>query len=95
MAEAGWQPSTEAACDNDQIFGERFGPGAQGTLYLTLINDTTQAQSGMLTVNLEAMRKKAPQTARELVSGKTLEKVGGSFRVSLQAQEAAVIHFAE
>ncbi|MCS6863055.1 MAG: hypothetical protein NZT92_22345, partial [Abditibacteriales bacterium] len=85
IAEAGWQPVTEATCDNASIYLERFGPDASGAVYFTLLNDTAQPQSGEVTINT-ARALRATQ-ATELISGKTLPLMGGRFRVTLQPQE--------
>jgi len=48
VAEAGWHPETGAECDNPRIWVERFGPQSEGPVFLTLYNDTSEPQSGML-----------------------------------------------
>src|SRR5262249_55077269 len=88
IAEAGWQTVTEATCDNPKIYVERFGPDASGATYLTLLNDTAEAQSGEVAVNGAALKLTGTLTAQELISGKALTADGnGRFHVSLQSQE--------
>jgi hypothetical protein len=87
IAEAGWQPVTEATCDNPGIFAERFGPDAGGAVYLTLMNDTAEPQSGTVTVDAAALGLRGPLAAQELVSGKRLAADGMRFRVELRPQE--------
>jgi len=91
VAESGWQPVTEAACDNENIFVERFGPDASGAVFFTLFNDTAQAQTGTLRVNTAALGLKTRLNVRELISGETLRKSDAGWRASLQPQEVAVI----
>ena len=91
VAEAGWQPITHARWDNPRLFVERFGPGAGGTVYLTLFNDTAEPQSGALTVDIAALGFKAPPTARELLAGQQLDQAGPPWSLSLKPQEAKVI----
>jgi len=86
IAEAGWQPITEARCDNASIYLERFGPDASGAIYFTLLNDTAQPQSGEVTINTVALKLTGQLKATELIAGKTLAPTGGRFRVTLPPQ---------
>jgi len=90
VAEAGWQPVPHAACDNDRIWVERFGPDADGAVYLTLYNDTGERQAGGLRADAPALRASGPFSARELVSGAALDG-GTAWQVSLGPQEAQVM----
>ena len=90
VAQAGWQPVTLAACDNDSIWVERFGPDADGAVYFTLFNDTPQRQTGALRADTSTLRMTGPLGAQELVSGVTLDNPA-AWQVSLGPQEARVI----
>jgi hypothetical protein len=90
VAEAGWQPVTNARCDQPGIWVERFGPAPAGTIYLTLFNDTAEAKSGRITVDWGALGLAPGSTARELLTDKTLRAEAGGFAVSLGPQQAAV-----
>ena len=94
VAEAGWQPLTEAASDNPLLLVERFGPDAQGAVYVTLFNDTAQPQTGILSVNLSAPRFPAATPAQEMISGTPAEQTPGGWRITLPSHQAAVIQFA-
>ena len=85
VAEAGWQPVTQAACDNAKIWVERFGPGTEGPVYFTLFNDTAQRQEGRF--RLEAGSRIA---GHELVSGAAVEEAG-SLPVALEPQAVRVL----
>jgi hypothetical protein len=91
VAEAGWQPVTEATCDNAKILVERFGPDAHGTVYLTLFNDTAETQRGTLTLNLAVLRLPIRTMALELISEKPAERSDHGWVVELQPQVAAVL----
>ncbi len=91
VAEAGWQPVTDAKCDNDAIFVERFGPDAGGAVYFTLLNDTAQEQSGTVRCDAKALRLPRGVVAQELVSGERLVAADGGWPVRLAPQEAKVI----
>ena len=90
VAQAGWQPVTLAACDNDSIWVERFGPDADGAVYFTLFNDTPQRQTGALRADTSTLRMTGPLGAQELVSGVTLDDPA-AWQVNLGPQEARVI----
>jgi hypothetical protein len=91
LTTAGWQPLTHASCDNSRILVERFGPEADGTVFLTLLNDTADTQSGTVTADLKPLGLKPPASARELVSGNAATPSGRGWRVSLRPQQAEVL----
>jgi hypothetical protein len=91
LTAAGWQPLTHASCDNSKILIERFGPEPDGTVFLTLLNDTTDTQNGTVTANLKALALKQFASARELVSGNRATPSGRGWHISLRPQQAEVI----
>jgi hypothetical protein len=91
LTAAGWQPLTHAACGNAKILVERFGPETGGAVFLTLLNDTADAQSGTVTADLKALGWKQAASARELVSGNAATRSGAGWRISLRPQQAAVL----
>jgi hypothetical protein len=94
IAEAGWQPVTEAACDNPSIYVERFGPDTGGAVYFTLMNESAQPQRGTVTVNAAALKLNGPLAVEELVSGKALVPTGTRLHVSLAPQETWAVKVA-
>jgi hypothetical protein len=93
LTTAGWQPVTHARCDNPKILVERFGPEPDGTVFLTLLNDTADTQSGTVTADLKALGLKQPSSPRELVSGNAASPSGHGWQVSLRPQQAEVLRF--
>jgi len=91
LTAAGWQPLTHAACDNSNILVERFGPEQGGAVFLTLLNDTADTQSGTVTADLKALGLKQPASARELVSGNAAPSSGHGWQISLRPQQAEVL----
>jgi hypothetical protein len=91
LTAAGWQPLTHAACDNSNILVERFGPEANGTVFLTLLNDTADVQSGTVTADFKAFGFKQAVSARELVSGNAATPSGPGWQISLHPQQAEVL----
>jgi len=88
---AGWQPLTRASCDNAKILVERFGPDADGTVFLTVLNDTADTQNGTVTTDLKALGLKQFASALELVSGEAAKPSGHGWGVSLRPQQAEVL----
>jgi len=90
VAEAGWQPVTKATCDNNRIFLERFGPGADGAVYLTLLNDSPDHQEGKVSIDLAGLGFAGSVQARELLSGAAMGNVA-AWTVKLDSQDSKVI----
>lgn len=91
LASSGWQPVTEARCDNGQILVERFGPGPDGAVYFTLFNDTAQPQTGNLKVNYAPLNLASPIQARELLTGQSPTVAANGWPISLPPDSARVL----
>jgi hypothetical protein len=83
IAEAGWQPLTQARTDDDHVYVERFGHR-----YLTLFNDSPQRRT--VTVSMET---DCPDSSRELVSGAVVPWQGRRATLTLGGDDLAVIEF--
>jgi len=81
----------QASCDNPKILIERFGPAPDGTVFLTLLNDTTDTQSGTVTLDLKALGLKQDASPLELVTGSAARRSGQGWRFSLRPQQAEVL----
>ncbi len=89
VGEAGWQPVTHVRSDNASIYIERFGDGSQGTILVTLFNETTATQEGKIRIDLPH-----GTTAAERVTGATIQRdAAGAFAVTLPPQSARVLAF--
>jgi hypothetical protein len=91
LTAAGWQPLTHASCNNSKILVERFGPTPDGVVFLALLNDTADTQSGAVTMDLKTLGLKQPASARELVSGNVATASGRVWEISLRSQQAEVL----
>ena len=91
LTAAGWQPVTHASCDNSRIMVEHFGPEPDGTVFLTLLNDTAVTQSGTVTTDLKALGLKRPASARELISGNAATPASHGWQTSLRSQQTEVL----
>jgi hypothetical protein len=94
VAEAGWQPVTDARCDNPSLYVERFGPDAGGTLYFTVMNQSPQPQTGVVTLDAAALKLNGPLAASELVSGRALTLMGTHFPVALAPEQTWAVRIA-
>ena len=56
LAMAGWEPVTHARSSDQRVFVERVGPGADGIVWLTLLNEGAGPCSTTLTVNAAALQ---------------------------------------
>jgi len=84
VAEAGWEPVTQARSGDERVYVERFGAG--GTRYLTVFNDSPERRS--VTITLEG---RAPETSRERVGGQTVRWAGGKVTLALEGEDVAVL----
>ena len=92
LTAAGWQPLTHASCDNPKILVERFGPEADGTVLLMLLNDTSDTQSGSVMADLKALGLEQRVSAQALVSGNAATPSGRGWHISLRPQQAEVLY---
>jgi hypothetical protein len=91
LTAAGWHPLTHAMCSNSNLLAERFGPTVDGAVFITLLNNTTETQSGTLAVDLKALGLNQAASARELVSGNPATRSGQGWQISLRPQHAEVL----
>jgi hypothetical protein len=91
VAEAGWQPVTFAGCDNDQVWVERFGPDANGSIWFTMFNDTAKPQTGTLHLEAPVLDRVSAGAATELLSNQTLPGTARSWKLTLEPQQAKLI----
>lgn len=82
VAEAGWQPLTRARSSEERVYVERFGEHL-----LTVFNDSAQERRAVR-VTLEGLQARS---ARELLSGRSLELKDGSFELTLGPEAVAVV----
>jgi len=93
VAEAGWQPVTWAKCSNPKMLVERFGPGQNRDLFLTVYNPTDQQQAGVVSVETSELGLNASLQPIELLSRKSLIPAAPGWQIELPSQEVSVLHF--
>lgn len=91
LAVAGWQPLTQANSQNPDLLLERFGPDADGTVYLTVLNDSDELQTGVVSADMAALGLAPPLVARELISGKESALAGSGWSVTLPPHATALV----
>ena len=89
VAEAGWQPVTQANFDAAGCLVERFGPARDGALYLTILNGNAQARTGRLKVSADPAGPGG--LATELVTAQRLAWNDGSWIVSVPGRSTVAI----
>lgn len=73
LALAGWEPVTHARSSNPEVYVERYGPAADGVVWLSLLNEGKQAQATRLTIASRALGlPRSGVQAVDLVSGRTV-----------------------
>ena len=90
---AGWQPLTYARCSNPEILLERFGPGRDGSVYLTLLNNSPHSQNGRIELDHAALKLARKPKAVRLVSNEPLASSASGYAISLRPHQAEVICF--
>ncbi len=95
VAEAGWQPVTQAASDNVHISVERFGPDDHANLFFTAFNDTAKIQTGVLRPRYQELAFDPSAHAVELLSGQPPKSAEQGWQIRLSPQEVAVIRLSK
>jgi hypothetical protein len=81
VAEAGWEPLTQARCDDPRVVVERFG-----TRYLTVFNDSPERRTVRLRLEISV-----PSSSRELLSGAAVVWQDRQTTVTLDGEDVRVI----
>jgi hypothetical protein len=82
VAEAGWEPITNARSSDEKVYVERFG-----ARYLTVFNDSTEQRKVRITLDGIA----APGAGRDLVRGTEVTWQHGKTALTLGGEDVAVI----
>ncbi len=90
-AVAGWQPVTGARTDNPSILLERFGPDALGIVYLSVLNDSANAQEATIALDLLTRRATVPERARELVTETALPIRDRKIRIAIPPRASRLL----
>ncbi|MGC8644580.1 MAG: hypothetical protein ACP5XB_32345, partial [Isosphaeraceae bacterium] len=88
VAEAGWEPITQARSSDEHVHLERFGE--TGTRYLTVFNDSRERRT--VSISLETV---GPRSSRELLSGKNVTWSIGKTELTLDGEDVAVISLSQ
>jgi len=93
VAQAGWEPVTGARADNPRVWVERFGPGEDGEVFISLFNASEEVQETRLRFLPELLG--TPAVAVDLRSGEGLacrEDAGGkTLNVALSPEQVRVL----
>lgn len=96
IAQAGWQPVTMAQTDDAQVYVERFGQPETGTIYFTLLNDSTQPRTAHLNFDCAALGLMPEKTVlRELIADRQCAwDKPGTCTLTFAPEQAALLRLA-
>ncbi len=92
LSRAGWEPVTHARAEPEHVYVERFGPAEDGSVYLTVFNDSDEPCEAHVVIDLDALGVSG--AAEEVLpNGPEPASQGeaGTLTVSLDAQDLAVL----
>jgi hypothetical protein len=84
VAQAGWEPITEARSSDERVHVERFGD--RFPRYLTVFNDSPERRTTTITLD-----NKGPPSSRELLSDRSVSWSNGKTSVSLDGEDLEVL----
>lgn len=91
IAAAGWEPVTHATCADVDIWLERFGPGGDGALYLTVFNSSSEPRAVTVSLDVDALGITADMRARDLVTDAPVPITAGQLKLSLGPEDLVVV----
>lgn len=89
---AGWEPVTHARAPAGVVL-ERWGPGEDGSLYLTVFSE--EATEAALTIDTAALGLRGEVMLRDLLSDDEFVCAAGRLQLPLQAQRVRVLEVGE
>jgi hypothetical protein len=69
VAEAGWEPVTHATSSDADVWVERFGPGRDGAVYLTVFNSASGARTAVVRGDAAQLRCSDGGQVIDIVAG--------------------------
>jgi len=81
VAQAGWEPVTQAKSSDAKVYVERFG-----SRYLTVLNDSNEPKTVTLTLGGQG-----PATGHNLVNGQEIALQAGKLTLALAGEDVAVL----
>jgi len=91
VAEAGWQPVTASRSENPHLWLERFGPSPDGSIYLTVFNDTPTPQEGNIALDTRRLDAARSPDPLQVVHGRNVDVCLHGWHVHLEPDEVAVL----
>jgi len=95
VAEAGWEPVTNAKTSDPAVWIERFGPTSDGTVYFTVLNTAPDARIATVEVDAGAWGMAGTPELRALTHGQPGPSGFGRFVVQLSPDEATALRCRE
>jgi hypothetical protein len=97
IAKAGWEPVTHAKSDDTAIYVERFGRPESGTVYFTVLNDSSQPRRASVEIDSAALGwKGAAIVVREMIGATDIAWNGkGALQLDLNPEQAMLIRLSQ
>jgi hypothetical protein len=84
VAEAGWQPVTYAEGSDPDVWVERFGPGEDGAVYLTVFNGVAEERACTINCPVQPLGLRPGEAIVDITDGSTVATVWDGVAVDLQ-----------
>lgn len=87
MAKAGWQPITHARSNDPRVLVERYGEPTDGAVYIAALNDSPEALSATICVDLNAFKWDPQRVLLETLTGpppNEQSSTSGSFSYTME-----------
>jgi hypothetical protein len=92
IAKAGWQPVAFAKTNDPMVYIERFGEPEAGTVYFTVLNDSTQSRTVSIEIDATAMGWTGRNVSTvEMISGKEVPCEADRIKLDLNPEQAILL----
>jgi len=73
IAKAGWEPITYARTDRPKVYVERYGAAGAGEIFLTVLNDGSEAEPFVLRIDASALKIASEAVATEMARDQAVD----------------------
>ncbi len=91
LAEAGWEPVTDATANKEEIMIERYGEDAVDGVYFAVHNSSNTTLRTTISIPLDKYNLEEGHTIRELTDNKDIAIVNDQYIVTLQPKQTIAI----
>ncbi len=95
VSEAGWEPVTYAATNNENVLIERFGKTAENGVYFSVHNTASTEQEVTVTIPTSLFAPTSKTLYKELISGEKYTLNNNTHKVTLKPYQTIVLTVAD